>query len=368
MTVCYLLAFFSPTVRSLRCIEDMSQLPKVNRHLGVAAVCKSTLSDANALFDPALLAPLIADLRRKLPNLRQHADGGGELERLLDDVVLVDGSHFALLAEVAWAMRSANHHAGSAGSSVRLNCQFSLRGGVPVGASVNGRDGVGEGAAAIPFVEPGVTYLFDGGVVSFAYLDAILGAGSRFLCNLAPGVNFTVTRDVPLADADRAAGVTSDRVGRLTGSDARVAPAAELREVRVAYVDRDGNPRTLRLLTDLLALPARLVAEMYRHRWRIEIFFRWLKVHANFEHLVSHSRHGITTGFYVAVIAAMLMCLQTQRELSKYGYNLIGMVAAGLGDVADVLPLLENRERERQRDRDRQARAQAAKLAAKKSA
>ena len=55
----------------------------------------------------------------------------------------------------------------------------------------------------------------------------------------------------------------------------------------------------------------------------------------------------------MAVIAAMLMSLQTQRALSKYGYNLMGMVAAGIAKIEDTLPILENRERERQMERDR---------------
>ena len=126
-----------------------------------------------------------------------------------------------------------------------------------------------------------------------------------------------------MTDADRAAGVVRDRVGRLAGSDRRVPPDFPVREVLVTYTARDGTVKTLRLLSDLLDVPASVVAELYRHRWQIELFFRWLKVHASFEHLTSHSRNGITPGFYVAVIAAMLLCLHTQKPLSKYGYNLL---------------------------------------------
>jgi len=360
--VVYLLTFFNPVVRSLRCIEDMSQLPGINRFLDVESVCKSTLSDANQLFDPQLLQPLIKDLRSKLPNLHQ-IDGGNELERILDQIKLIDGSHFNVAADVQWAMRGTNQHSGGR-RSVRLNCQFCLKTGVPDGISINGHDGIGEGTAAIDFIEPGTICLFDSGVVSFAYLKAILAKQAHFLCCLSKTVNFTAEPEQqqrPLTEADRQAGVQSDRIGKLTGSDRRTAPDGTFRQVIVQITDRDGQPRTLRLLTDLLDLPARLIAELYRHRWQIEIFFRWLKVHANFEHLTSHSRNGITLGFYVAVIAAMLMCLQTQRNLSLYGYNLMAMVAMGLGDTADILPLLENREKERDRDRKRQAAKRAAK-------
>jgi hypothetical protein len=356
--VVYLLAFFNPVVRSLRCIEDMSQLPGINRFLDVESVCRSTLSDANQLFDPDLLHPLIEDLRARLPNLRQ-IEGGPELQRILDQLKVVDGSHFNVAADVLWAMRQSNQH--SAGRrSLRLNCQYCARTGVPDGISLNGLDGVGEGAAAIAFIEPGTICLFDSGVFSFPYLKAILDNEAHLLCCLSKTVGFAADQERPLTDADRQAGVRSDRVGRLTGSDRRTAPEAMLREVVVEITDRTGQSRTLRLLTDLLDLPARLIAELYRHRWQIEIFFRWLKVHANFEHLTSQSRGGITLGFYVAVIAAMLMCLQTQRQLSLYGYSLLSLVAMGQGDAEDILPLLEYRERERERERKRQAAKRAA--------
>jgi hypothetical protein len=91
---------------------------------------------------------------------------------------------------------------------------------------------------------------------------------------------------------------------------------------------------------------------LYRYRWQIELFFRWLKIHANFAHLTSHSRNGITLSFYVATIAAMLMCLHTQRPLSKYGYNLLSMVGSGWGTVADMLPILQEQERRSQRERE----------------
>jgi hypothetical protein len=372
VVVAYLLAFFNPALRSLRCIEDASRLPGVNRFLDVDAVCRSTLSDANALFDAELLLPLIADLRAGLsesgqPRQAREQQRDPQLERLLDHVMLVDGSFFRLAADVAWAVRSANA-AGPAVGTVRLNCQFCLKDGTPVGVSVTGADGPGsgEGAAATASVEPGRIYLFDSGVVSFGYLGAVLGAGSNFLCNLAAGVNFTAGQDGrPLADADRAAGVVGDRVGRLIGSaHRRDAPEQLLREVLVTYVDRTGKARTLRLLTDLLDLPAHLVAALYRWRWQIELFFRWLKVNAHFTHLTSHSRNGVTLSFYVATIAALLMCLRTGRPPSKYGYNLLSMLAAGLGDATDALPILERRERERRLERERLTRKHASKTQA----
>jgi hypothetical protein len=93
----------------------------------------------------------------------------------------------------------------------------------------------------------------------------------------------------------------------------------------------------------------------------IELFFRWLKVHAHFRHVISHSQNGLTLGFYVAVIGVLLMYLHSGRKVSKYAYNLLCMVAGGSATLADILPILERREREREVDRQRLARKQAEK-------
>jgi hypothetical protein len=310
LLVVYLLAFFNPTLRSLRCIEDASRLPGINAHLNAAAVCKSTLSDANALFDPVHLQGLITSLREDLPHLHQMDP---KLATLLKHVRVFDGSYFGVAADIQWALHQSKPD-GKPMGQVRLNCQFCLKSGCPDGISINGDDGIGEGAAAQrllaeqqpPAEDPDpCIYLFDSGVVKFSYLREILQRRSHFLCNLREHIGFEAEQDNPLSEADRQAGVLGDRIGRLRSSHAprgaNAAPDVPLREVRVRYIDRHGKTRELRLLSDLLELPAHLIAELYRQRWQVELFFRWLKVHASFGHLTSHSRNGVTLGFHVAL-------------------------------------------------------------------
>lgn len=372
--VAYLLAFFNPALRSLRTIEDASAIAGVNQFLNVKTICRSTLSDANALFDPNLLAGLIADLHQRLPGAAAAgqvlSQSDPVLARLLNKAILVDGSFFRLAADVQWAIHAANQHGGGKGGgdngqkpgigTVRLNCQFALASGVPAGVSINGSDGVHESAAAAALVQSDQLFIFDSGIVSFDYLNTILNANSHLLCNLSAMVKFQPNQARPLCDEDHAAGIVSDSIGILPGSHGHnTPPAALLREIIVQYTDRNGQVRTLRLLTDLLVLPAHLVAELYRQRWQIELFFRWLKINANFSHLTSHSKNGVSLAFHVAVIAALLMVHCTGRPLSKYAYNLLGFVAAGLCDVQEMLPILEKRERERAMERARLARKKA---------
>ena len=360
----YLLAFFNPVIRSLRCIQDVSQVKGIHRFLSVEAVCRSTLSDANALFDPQHLQGLLSHVRDKLPALG-HQDGA--LERLLHKVVCLDGSFFHLAGDVQWAMWHRNSNADTR-RHLRLNCVYCQKEGVPLGVSISGDDGQGEGAAAVKLLDAlaqeGVVgtdeteriYLFDSGVVSFELICSILKRREHLLCNLRDEVGFTVERELPLSERDRKAGVISDRVGRLSGSIKHPPPEGTLREIIIPYVDRKGKSRHVRLLTNLLDVPAWIIAELYRYRWQIELFFRWLKIHVQFRHLLSHSRNGVTTSFYIAVLAAMLLCLQTRQPLSKYSYNLCCAVASGLATPQEILPILQRRMRESDLAKQRLAR------------
>lgn len=363
LVAAYLLAFFNPTCRSLRTIEDLSRTPAARAHLRVARVCRSTASDANALFDAALLAPLVARLRARLPGLPRR---DGQLARLLRDVTLVDGSLFDVAADVAWAMSRRHGPADAKGplrAKARLDLHLDAATLTPVRLAVSGKDDPSEPATAAGMVVPGTVYVYDRGFVSFGVIDAVIDGNADLVLRLRDATNFAARADTPLDEADRAAGVVGDRVGRLGGSPHCKPPRQELREVTVLDPDRpDAGP--VRLLTTILDLPAHRVAALYRWRWQIELFFRWLKVHANFRHLTSHSRNGMALGFHVAVIAVLLMYQYAGRPVGKYAYNLLSLVAGGMADAADVLPILAARERERDTDRRRRA-ARAAEKAAK---
>jgi hypothetical protein len=368
VVVAYLVAFFNPAIRSLRCIEDASQVPGIRQFLGVEALRRSTLSDANRLFDPAHLQGLIRHVREHLPQSTRHTLLDPILQKLVDQIVCLDGSYFRIAGDVQWALWQRNVHTKGTRRHVRLNTSYCLSTGVAEGVSISGDDGVGEGQAAIgllPEQDPDDPiehlYLFDSGVVSFGLLTEILKREDHFLCNLQDQVNFAIEQERELTQKDRAASIQSDRIGRLTGSNKHRPPEGLLREIIVNYIDRHGKPRHIRILTDLLELPAHLIAELYRYRWQIELFFRWLKVHAQFRHLMSFSRNGVTTGFYIAVLAAMLLCIHSQQELDKYALNLFGMVAGGLAEPADVLPILERRARAKRLERERLARRKAQK-------
>jgi hypothetical protein len=349
-----LLAFYNPTCRSLRTVEGFSRFVSVQDQTGIDKICRSTTSDAMACFDPALLLPTIQDLRNRLPAL-ERADG--ELARITKQVIAADGSYFNIYADVAWAIHTTRSN-GKPAAEIRLNLQLDVRNLAPVYAGISGDDGCSEGAAFIPDLVAGAIYLADRNFVNFAFMSAVLAKGSDFLVRAkhdAP--NFSPQQERELTGEDQGHGVAADRIGILTG---RNAPTGPVREVTIAAPDT-GKP--IRLITSLLDVPAHVIGILYRNRWQIELFFRWLKVWGNFEHLISHSRNGLTIQFYVAVIGVLLMYVRTGRRVSKYAYSLLTMVAAGAAGLEEVGPILEQREHEKELERQRLARKRTQKSA-----
>ena len=365
--VAYLLAFFNPTIRSLRTIEDFSASLQAQRHLSVQKICRSTLSDFNRLVEPERLEPILAALRSRLS--RQQASQPGrrdeDLSALLERTVAVDGTFLAATADIAWAL-SANNQRNARRSRARLDVHLSVDSWLPE-VMVVAPAGTSESDHAATRVEPGKLYLYDRGFSSFALLDAHYHlkngkpvAAAHFVVRYRPaGTNapeLVEARAQTISDDDRRQGIVSDRVGRFVSSKPSRHKLGDLRlrEVLVEY-ESQGERKTLRLITNLLDVSAATIAQLYRYRWQIELFFRWLKCYGHFGHLISHTREGVITHFYVTVIGVLLMYLHLGHRPSKYLFVMMSLVASGGATLEEVLPIL--RERERQSELARQSAA-----------
>lgn len=354
VVIAHLLAFFNPTLRSLRTIEDFSQTRQAQRHLSVPRLCKSTLSDFHRVADPTLLQPIIARLRA-LAGARGGHLAPVELPQMLAKVLAVDGSFFIVAADVAWAVRHVTNR-GQSRASVRMDMHLNVAAWLPEVLDVCGH-GTSEAQHAAQSVQPGAIHIYDRGIFSFELVKAHDAADAFFVHRLREAgprsPKFQAEEARPLTDKDREAGVQSDTWGRLAGSEHRTAPDLRLREVIVASPNEPGG--TLRLLTNL-DVDAWVIALLYRYRWQVELFFRWLKVYANFAHLISESRAGVLLSFYVAVIGVMLLYLCSGAKPSKYAFSLLGLVASGAATLDEIAPILAERERRIALERARRAR------------
>lgn len=360
--VAHLLAFFNPTLRSLRALEDFSRTRQARRYLAVERLPKSTLADFHRLADPAVLAPILGRLLAATASRGRRVPGG--LPEAVREVLAVDGTFLAVAADVAWAVRHATN-AGKPRASARLDVHLDVASGLPRAVNVGGA-GASEPAAAAEAVRPGAVHVYDRGFFDFAlirrHLDVSARGGAapfvlRMRADGERSPRFDRRRERPLEAADRQAGVTADHLGRLAGSQHRPAPEADLREVVIASPGEPG--REVRLLTDLRDAPARVIGALYRDRWQVELFFRWLKATAGFRHLLCERREAVLFEVYVAVIGTLLLALSYPGRPSKYAFALLHQVACGGATADEVLPILAERERRCALDRESQRRRRA---------
>lgn len=330
VVVAHLLAFFNPALRGLRSIQELFEDAKVRKAFRSPRVPKSTLADAQRLFDPELLTPLIAALQERLADLPKAAP----LDALTRKLIAVDGSFFAVAPRIAWALYNQNGRNIRKGN-VRLHLQFDTQLGIPMQVGLTAGQG-SEGQHLRQHLTADCCYVMDRGFQNYQLLADILAAQSDFIVRLRKSATAEVLETRPRTAADQAAGVIADEVVRVGWRSDQTAELPSLRRVIVRAPDRTGEVHDVILLTNLLALSAADVALAYRYRWQVELFFRWLKCMAHFEHFFSESLTGMTLQVYVTIIGTLLIALQIGARPTKYDYALMSSALLGWTSVEHV--------------------------------
>lgn len=314
-----LLYFFAPTMTSLRSLQQTSHWEQVRRKLGIRRTSLGSLSEAAGVFQAKYLRAVVQELAcQALPLTRgREADA-------LQGLTAVDGSVFAALPRMAWALWEDATHRG-----VKLHLQFDVLTGVPSDALVT------PAASSEPrqlkrMLQRGRLYVLDRGYASYELFAAILHAGSSLVARVKNNSAFVVQRERPLDQAARAAGVVRDvEISRLgTAHHKNHLPERILRLVVVQIQTRTG-PSELWLATDRLDLSADLVAFAYRRRWSVELFFRWLKCTLGAKHLLSQRPNGVELQMYAALIVSLLITLHARRKPTKRTFETIQFYLAG---------------------------------------
>jgi len=349
-----LLGFYQPADRSLRGMDDLSASDQAKAYLPGGRTPRSTLSDALGSFDPKALEPIVAALMQRLPALNRT---DSDLHALLKRIIAADGSLFTVPADVLWAIALTRTN-GKVGRQIRLNLQLDVLQFVPVHFDLSGAGDGSESAAFTRALQSDCIYLFDRNFVDFKFLHAVLDKNSDWVVRLKSDTVFVPLQERRLDEKDKAAQVLSDRIGYLPGSAG--SPGFGQRLLREVIVWDEKNKKQVRLLTTLLDIPARTIGQLYRYRWMIELFFRWLKCIAKMEHLFSHNANGITLQLYVAVIAVLLSYLRTGQRPGVYEFNCLAWVARGVMSVANMQDVLQRRQRERDLAKARRLKKQAA--------
>lgn len=324
--------FFNATVTSLRDLQRLTDFKKFRRKLGVKRTSLGSLSEASQVFDPELLHEVFRDLAGKAAAKDAPARPKGFPAEL--GLVAVDGSVLEALPRMVWALWLRKQHNG-----VRLHLDFDILKGIPVGAEITTAR-TSETARLRKRLEKGRLYVYDRGFADYGLFQAVVDAGSSFVGRVHQNAIYQVVEDRRVTDEGVAAGVEFDRIVKLGG---KVSGAKLSRPVRIVKAvvkneptrslkfprKRVASKKTFRtssqtheflLVTDRFDLPAELVLLLYKYRWHVELFFKWLKCVMGCRHLVAESEDGVKIQVYAALIAGLLIVLWTGRKPTKATY------------------------------------------------
>jgi hypothetical protein len=350
-----LLFLFNPIVTSLRGLQQASELETVQEKLGCARTSLGSLSESTAVFDPERLREVIGELGGQLKPLGRDP----RLKDISDTITLVDATLLSALPRIAEASLLKSQ-TGSGLVKWRLHTHFEVDRHVPACIDTTRAAGgdADERAVLERTVEADRLYVMDRGFAKFTLFNRIVEADSSYVCRVRDNSVYDVVEERPLSEAAVAERVTQDVVvamGASSKADAR--PDHVMRLVTIARKPHRKAGRSqrysragstgpacdgfLRLVTNLLDVPAEVIALLYHYRWTIEIFFRFFKQILGCRHLLSHSRKGIEIQTYCAIIACMLISLWTGRKPTLRTYEMICWYFIGVATLDELLAHLD---------------------------
>jgi DDE family transposase len=342
-----LLFLFNPCLRSLRALQQASELKNVQRKLRCGRASLGSLSEATDVFDPQRLQSIIGELAAEVRPTRSV--GGTHLDHAL---TAVDGSVVKTLSTIAQAAYLKNIH-GQSKSGWRLHTHFDVDRGVPIRIDVTSGKNSGktdEKSVLRARLEADHCYVMDRWYAQFLLFNDIHAAASSYVCRLRDNSRYAITETRPLSAEAVVKGVLSDEVVELgTHGPPAKRPNHPVRLVQVQTTPsvprgkrpggKTGPPSDgiLRIATNLLDVPAEIIAEIYRQRWTIELFFRFFKHVLGCRHLLSTSRAGIEIQVYCAIIACLLLALWTEGKPTLRTHEMVCLYLQGWADEEELL-------------------------------
>jgi len=261
-------------------------------HLGAGPVRRSTLSDANAQRPVAVFSELLTIMMKQAHR--------GLRRKLAETTYLIDSTSVRLNERSAgWARFSA----GVCGAKVHV--VYDADADRPIYAAVSAANVNDITAAHLMPIEPGATYVFDLGYYDYAWWAQLDAAGCRIVTRFKSNTPLNLVKELAVAGGSN---ILSDRIGFLPTRQAtsRRNPMQDaVREVRITT----DTGKVLRILSNDLDASAEEVADLYRRRWAIELFFRWIKQTLKISRFIGTSENAVRVQIAIALIAFLLLRL-----------------------------------------------------------
>jgi len=324
----FLFGLFNPVVDSMRQLCSVSELDKVQRTTGCGKVSLGSFSETQQVLDPDLLKQVFESLVEQMP---PSAAAPPQLQHL--EVIVEDGSLWSALPRMAWAEYGVGPKGQAKG--VRLHLRFNLLKDGPEDALITEGQG-SETAALREMLLPGQTNVGDRLYgQSYQLFKAISQAGAFFVFRLNQKAVIHWEEELPVRAEDVRAGVVRHGWVHLGATE-------KLRSMRLRLVEvrRDRHHLLLATNHSVETLSAELVSLLYRRRWSIELFFRWIKCILGARHFFAESRQGVAIELYLALIAAVLLQLFTGQRPNKRVMELLQYYFLGWATAEELARLI----------------------------
>jgi Domain of unknown function (DUF4372)/Transposase DDE domain len=295
-------------------------------HMGLKCIpARSTLSDALNQRDWRIYHELAMRLITRARTLYAEEPHGIELDAT---VYALDATTIDLcLSLFDWApFRSTK-------AAVKMHTLLDLRGAIPAFIYIS--DGKMHEVKVLDFmpVEAGAFYVMDRGYLDFARLYNLHQAGAFFVTRAKRGMN---ARRVYSSQTDRTTGVVCDQKIALNGFYVSKDYPIHLRRIR--YKDPDSG-KTLVFLTNNMTLPPLIIAALYKRRWQVELFFKWIKQHLRIKRFLGTSENAVKTQIWSAVSTYTLIAIvRKELHLDASLYTLLQILSVS---VFEKTPLLQ---------------------------
>ena len=326
------MAFAQLTYReSLRGIEAClrSQNSKLY-HMGIrATISRSTLAQANEQRDWRIYCDFAHSLIKIARPLYAKEELGLDLDHT---IYALDATTIELCLSVfPWALFR------STKSAVKLHTLLDLRGNIPTFIHISDGKLHDVNVLDILIPEPGAFYIMDRGYLDFDRLFRLDQTGAFFVTRAKKNIKFKRRYS---HQVDKTNGLICDQTIVLTGLNSKNDYPQPLR--RIKYYDHKTN-KTLNFLTNNFAIPAQTVADLYRHRWQVELFFKWIKQHLKIKSFFGTAANAVKSQNWIAISVYVLVAIIKKRLNIKADlYTILQILSLTLFEKIPLDQLLMN--------------------------
>ncbi len=297
-------------------------------HMGIRGrISRNTLSNANKVRDWRMYADFAQALIKIARPLYAQEELGIELDHT---IYALDASTIDLCLSVfPWALFR------STKSAVKLHTLLDLRGNIPSFIHISNGKLHDVNVLDILIPEPGAFYIMDRGYLDFGRLFTLNQAGAFFVIRAKSNTQYTRQYSHAI---DKSHGLRCDQTIVLTGVDTPDAYPQPLR--RVKYYDRKSN-KTFNFLTNNFVIPAQTVADLYRYRWQVELFFKWIKQHLRIKSFFGTSENAVKSQIWIAISVYVLVAIIKKRlNLQTDLYTILQILSLTLFEKTPLDQLL----------------------------